>query len=168
MFLFKTYTESSISSKQESLDRQRAAFEPATIQELLRLDRRLMASSELLRNHMAISLLFEDLEARTGTNVRFNDFKFESLTAGKKTINMSGTARSFNSVALQADAFGKSTLFKDPIFSNLNIDAKGIVIFDFAGIVDTARLNYAALATAPIVDIDERITEPLPESPLEP
>ncbi len=148
LFLLKAYTTSSIASKKDSLDRQRAAFEPATIQELLRLDRRLQSAGELLKVHIAPSLLFAELESRTGANVRFRNFVYESATAGKKTVVMSGSAKSFNAVALQADAFGKSTIFKDPLFSNLNIDAAGNVVFEFSSVVDIARIRYAASASA--------------------
>lgn len=145
MFLFKTYTEQSIISKRQSLDRQRAAFEPATIEELLRLDKRITASQGLLKAHTALTLLFDDLEARTGENVRFKNFSYESSGQGKFMIVMGGTAQSFNAVALQSDAFGKSTIMKDPIFSNLNLDQDGNVVFDFSAVVDVTRINYASL-----------------------
>lgn len=143
MFLFKTYTEQSIISKRQSLDRQRAAFEPATIEELLRLDKRITASQGLLKSHTALSLLFEDLEGRTGENVRFKNFKYESSGQGKFVITMGGTAKSFNAVALQSEVFGKSSVIKDPIFSGLNLDQNGEVVFDFSAVIDPARINYA-------------------------
>lgn len=144
MFLFKTYTEQSIVSKRQSLDRQRAAFEPSTIEELLRLDKRINASQTLLKSHTALSLFFDDLESRTGENVRFKNFKYESTGQGKFAVTMGGTAKSFNAVALQSDSFGKSSIIKDPIFSGLNLDQNGEVVFDFAAVVDPTRINYAA------------------------
>jgi hypothetical protein len=158
IFLLKTYTVQSIESKKVSLDRQRAAFEPATIEALLRLDKRINASSGLLKSHVALSLLFDDLEARTNTNVRYKNFKYEPGGSGRFLISMSGTAKSFNAVALQSDSFGKSTIIKDPIFSNLNLDQNGDVIFDFTGVIDTSRVSYAAAALSAV--------EPVP--PIEP
>lgn len=145
VFGLKTYTEQSISSKRVSLDRQRAAFEPATIEELLRLDRRLVSSQTLLQNHTALTLVFDDLEARTGENIRFKNFKFEPFGLDRSAVTMSGTARSFNAVAIQSNSFGKSAIVKDPIFSNLNLDPSGNVVFDFTGVIDPARVNFAAL-----------------------
>ncbi len=145
VFLFKTYTEQSITAKRQSLDRQRAAFEPATIEELLRLDKRIIASQALLKSHTSLTLLFEDLEARTGENVRFKNFKYTSAGQGAYTVVMNGTARSFNAVALQSDAFGKSNIMKDPIFTNLNLDQSGEVVFDFSAMIDPARISYASL-----------------------
>ena len=145
IFLLKSYTESSIASKKQSLDRQRAAFEPATIEELLRLDKRLNASSGLLKTHTALTLLFNDLETRTGENVRFKTFKYEPGGPNRFVVSMNGIAKSFNAVALQSDSLGKSNVMKDPIFSNLNLDQGGDVVFDFSADIDPARINYGSL-----------------------
>jgi hypothetical protein len=159
VFLLKTYTEQSIASKKESLDRQRSAFEPATIEELLRLDKRINASHGLLKSHTAVSLMFADLEARTVENVRFRDFKYEAAGQGRFVLSMSGEARSFNSVAIQSDSFGKSTILKDPIFANLNLDQNGDVIFDFSAVVDPVRISYAAAVLDAVTPSND---EPLP------
>lgn len=147
-FLFYAYTTQNISSKQASLERQRSAFEPATIEELSRLDKRLTAAQKLLKTHVALSLLFNDLESKTGVNLRFKDFSYAAAGPGKMVITMSGSAKSFNAVALESDALGKSTLLKDPIFSNLNIDQTGSVIFNFTAEVDTTRINYATVVAS--------------------
>lgn len=165
VFLLKSYTEQSIASKRISLDRQRAAFEPATIEELLRLDKRINASSALLKSHYALTLIFDDLEARTGENVRFKSFKYEPAGAGRFVVSMNGTAKSFNSVAIQSDSFGKSNVVKDPIFSNLNLDQNGNVVFDFSAFVDPVRINFAtmiagAAASQEVPDAVEELITP--------
>lgn len=167
-FLFKTYTEQSIASKRQSLDRQRAAFEPATIEELLRLDKRLTASQGLLKTHVALSLLFDDLESRTNLNVRFRNMKYEPGGTGRFIVTMSGNAKSFNAVALQSDAFGKSTVLRDPIFSNLNLDQDGNVVFDFTAVVDPVRVSYAAAVAAAPAATDVFGPAPEEEEPINP
>ncbi len=166
VFLFKTYTQQSIASKQDSLEKQRAAFEPATIEELARLDRRIGASSQLLKTHIALSLLFQDIEGRTDINVRFKNFKYEPAGSGRMSVSMSGTAKSFNAVALQSDIFGKSTILKDPIFSNLNLDQAGNVVFDFTAVIDPARVSYAASVAGAV--LDSTSTEPGSTTPAVP
>lgn len=148
VFAFQAYTVSSIASKQSSLERQRSAFEPATIEELSRLDKRLSSSEKLLKTHTALSLLFGDLETRTNTNVRFRDFTYEQTAPGKMTITMNGSARSFNAVALQSESFAQSTYLSDPIFSNLNIDQNGNVVFTFMANINVDRISYGALIAA--------------------
>lgn len=167
VFGLKTYTEQSIASKKVSLDRQRAAFEPATIEELLRLDKRLESSGALLKSHTAVTLIFDDLETRTGENVRFKSFKYESAGQDRYVVSMNGVAKSFNAVAIQSDSFGKSAIIKDPIFSNLNLDQGGDVVFDFTGVIDPVRINFATLI-AGVGAGAGGLPEPSGEAPLEP
>lgn len=164
LFLFQSYTAQSIAAKNESLNRQRSAFEPATILELLRLEARIGASEELLGKHTALSLLFDDLEARTNTNVRFRDFSFDNNGA-EYVLTMDGIAKSFNAVALQSDSFGKSTLLSDPIFSNLNLDDTGNVVFNFTATVEIARINYALAAAQAATAPQAPEVEPLIQTP---
>ena len=145
LFLFENYTVGAIEAKRASLDRQRAAFEPATIKALARLDRRLDAGGRLLQSHVALSNIFQELEARSVQTLRFSDFSYAPGNLGNMVIIMNGEAQSFNAVAVQADALGASPLFKDPIFSNLNIDKEGKVIFTFTANVDPVRISYATL-----------------------
>jgi hypothetical protein len=56
---------------------------------------------------------------------------------------MGGIASSFSSVALQSDIFGENKFIQEPIFSNLNLDSKGDVIFDFSAFVDPRLLSYS-------------------------
>lgn len=141
-FLFKQYLIQSINSKKESLDRARAAFQPDTIKELQRVDTRLIVGSNLLAAHQSPSLLFDEIEARTLASVRFNNFQFGAGTGSMLKISMSGTAKSFNAVALQSDAFGASEILSNPIFSNMNFDQTGNVAFDVSAAVNGDRIRY--------------------------
>ncbi len=142
LFLFERYSLVAVQSKRESLERSRAAFEPATIQELMRLDTRITTGKMLLREHVALSKLFDELEERTLMNVRFNDFSYESADQTRILLTASGEAESFNAVALQSDAFSKSSIITEPIFSNVNISKEGRINFDFTAIIDTSRMTY--------------------------
>jgi hypothetical protein len=150
IFLFKQYLINQINSKKESLDRARAAFQPDTIKELVRVDTRLQVGAALLGTHPSPSLLFDEIEARTLVSVRFNNFQFGAGTAGALTVSMNGTAKSFNAVALQSDAFGASEVLSNPIFSNMNFDQTGNVAFDVTASVNADRLRYLRGASIPV------------------
>jgi hypothetical protein len=165
VFLFEQYTIQSIASKQQSLERSRAAFEPATIKELSRLDSRIDSGMTLLGTHPALSLLFNDLEARTLASVRFSDFKYEIAGPSRVVLTMKGQAASFNAVALQSDAFSKSDIITEPIFSNVNINSSGSIDFDFSGIIDSSRMKYTgANATPPVTPTTATTTTPAPQT----
>lgn len=143
MFLFKQFTIQSIAAKQASLERSRAAFEPATIKELSRLDTRIKSGEKLLSEHIALSKLFDELEALVLNSVRFTDFSYTASGAGKVVMSANGEAESFNAVALQSGGFSKSDIITDPIFSNVNIGGTGSIQFDFEAVIDTTRLTYS-------------------------
>lgn len=142
MYAFEKYTMQSIASKKLSLERSRAAFEPATIRELARLDARINTGYSLLRQHVSVSQLFDEIETRTLSSVRFNDFSYSIADASRVLLTASGEAVSFNAVALQSDAFSKSSIITEPIFSNVNISKTGTIVFNFSAIIDTSRIGY--------------------------
>lgn len=148
IFIFERYTLQSIESKRQSLERSRAAFEPATIKELSRLDTRINTGYALLQKHVAVSALFDELEKRTLSTVRFNDFAYSIADASRVIVTASGEAASFNAVALQSDAFSKSSIITEPIFSNVNISKTGTIIFNFTAVIDTTRMGYTGPSTA--------------------
>lgn len=147
IFVFERYTFQSIESKRQSLERSRAAFEPATIKELSRLDTRINTGYSLLQKHVAVSALFDELEKRTLSTVRFNDFAYSIADASRVIMTASGEAASFNAVALQSDAFSKSSIITEPIFSNVNISKTGTIIFNFTAVIDTTRMGYTGPST---------------------
>ena len=149
-FLFEQFTKTQITAKKESLDRARAAFEPATIQELLLLDKRLSSATALLSTHTAPSRLFEVIEGATLSSVRFGDFSLSESDTGTLTLTMKGQAASFNAVALQSDAFGKTGIFSNPIFGGLNLDDKGTAVFTFSAVVNTEALAYQPRTTGSV------------------
>lgn len=155
MFLFEQFTLQNIERKRTSLERARAAFEPSTIKELARLDARLTSAEILLNGHIAPSLLFDEIEAKTLSSVRFKDFALGESGPGRLMVTMAGEAQSFNALALQSDIFGKSPFFTEPIFSNFNIDSSGNVVFGFSAVVSLSEIAYRGTsggAQAPAVE----------------
>lgn len=142
IFLFEQFTVQNIERKRQSLDRARAAFEPATIKELSRLNTRITSGGALLDSHIAPSLLFSEIEEKTLSSVRFRDFALSESGPGRLVISMSGEAVSFNALALQSDIFGESPFFSEPLFANFNIDNNGNVVFDFTAVVNLTEIAY--------------------------
>jgi hypothetical protein len=143
VFLYQEFLTSSIERKQQSLEKARAEFEPAFIQEISRFDSRINSAKTILERHLALSALFKLLEAKTLKSIQFEGFSYLIEGDGRINIFMKGKARSFSSIALQSDIFGKDKFIKEPIFSNLNLDQKGNAIFDFSAFIDRDLLSYA-------------------------
>lgn len=142
IFLYQQFLLQDINKKKDSLDRAKAAFEPALIEEIGRLDVRMKSAEEILNNHKALSVFFDLLETNTLVSLQFQNLGYKIDEAGRVSVSMSGVASSFSSVALQSDIFGKNKFIKEPIFSNLNLDNKGNVVFDFSAFIDPRLLLY--------------------------
>lgn len=142
VFIYKKGMEKSIADARTTLDKSRAAFDPDFIKTIVRLNSRMEIGRQLLRTHVAVSPIFEVLEKYTLATVSFDDMKFIKKNDGKVEITMSGTARNYNSIALQSDVFGKSNYLRDALFEDLNLDDRGNVSFTFSATVDPAIVVY--------------------------
>mgnify|MGYP001601291959 CR=1 FL=1 len=143
IYVYKSSLASQVTELSASLDRARSAFEPSLVETLQTLDKRFTASKEVLANHSTLSPVFTSLEDLTLKSVRFTKFTYEiPADTGVLTVKMTGSARSYTSIALQSDMLGRNKYFKDVVFSNLQLDAAGNVGFDLEFSIDPAFLNY--------------------------
>ena len=147
LYFYKTSLTKSLAQMEGDLSKARNRFEPSKITELQLLDKRLRASSEILSNHIAISPIFQALQAITMKTVRYTQFSYElgNDKDAMVTVKISGIATGYRSIALQSDLFttkdeGKN--FIDPVFSNLSLNEKGNVLFDLEFSVDPSFVDY--------------------------
>mgnify|MGYP007077386413 CR=1 FL=1 len=142
VFLYLQFEQASLASKSEQLQRAQEAFEPALIAELTRLDDRMIAAETILGQHIAPSELFRILEDLTLETISLTSLNFQANSGSGMEMNLTGIARSVNSIALQADLFGKHVAITSPIFSNINRDETG-VLFDVAATLNPVALRYS-------------------------
>lgn len=147
LYFYKGILTQNITKMESDLNLAKNRFEPAKINQLQLLDKRLNASSEILSKHIAISPIFQALELLTMKTVRYTKFDY-SFTDDKNPggsiiiVSMSGQAVGYRSIALQADLFSKNKNLIDPVFSNLSLDDKGNVLFDLVFSVDASFVDY--------------------------
>ncbi len=150
VFLEKQTLVSAITSEQDVIKKNINSFEPATIENIVELNSRISVANTLLKNHVAVSPIFDFLQARTLKNVRFKNFNFSqsaisnSGTTGVQ-ITMSGQSRDWATLASQADEFGKADwkkIIQEPKISNFNLNADGSVSFQFSAFINPEFLVY--------------------------
>jgi hypothetical protein len=144
LYFYKLTLEKSIIKMENDLNLAQNRFEPSKIVQLQTLDRRLNASSEILAKHITISPIFKILQDLTMKSVRYTRFSYawsEDKTT-KVTINLSGQAVGYRSIALQSDLFAENKQLIDPVFSNLTLDNSGNVLFELEFTVDPALVDY--------------------------
>ncbi|HEY4503880.1 MAG TPA: hypothetical protein VJJ28_02125 [Candidatus Paceibacterota bacterium] len=128
-------------------------FNLALIEELKKANIKIDLAKELLKNHIVVSEVFNMIGGLTIDGVRFNSFDFSAPDilnqAGKPfKINMKGVANNFSSVAFQSDVFGRSQKYgtnkviKNPVLSDLQVDANGNVGFNFSAEIVGTDILY--------------------------
>ncbi|HEY5383332.1 MAG TPA: hypothetical protein VIJ88_02130 [Candidatus Paceibacterota bacterium] len=142
-FAYTQYLNNAIASKSKSLALAEGAYDPGTIQDLLRMDNRLNQSKTLLASHVAVSGIFALLSTQTLEQVSFSNFQYTLGPNGTAHITMQGTADSFSTVALQSDQFGGNKLLKNVVFSGITVGTNGSVGFSVSADVDSSVLSYS-------------------------
>jgi hypothetical protein len=145
-FGWHKYLDSAKVKIQSDLDRNVKSFEPQTLDEYVRLNNRIDSAKILLSKHVAISYIFDFLSENTIQSVKFNDFKYEITPDGSANLSMNGEAKSYNAVAYQAEVFGRERSLKTPLFSNLDLDTFGNVVFNFTTQIDPGFITYTRKA----------------------
>ncbi|HEY4496371.1 MAG TPA: hypothetical protein VJC04_03405 [Candidatus Paceibacterota bacterium] len=140
-YFYKQSVKREIAKMDTDLARTREIFQQATIAEFKKLSNRLSVADKLLNSHTALSRVFNILEETTLKSIYFNSFYLTGADKGFALI-LKGVAKNFSSAALQSNVFSKNQFIKNPIFSNLNLDLKGNVIFDIAASIDPSFLSY--------------------------
>lgn len=172
VFLYDQFLQASSASKVDQLERATAAFEPALIHELTRLDDRMRVAGDVLGGHIAPSAFFRMLEQATVSTITFSSLTFEASDPARMNIRMDGVAGSMNAIALQADLFSKIGMVTSPIFSNIDRRPDG-VHFSFTALLNPTALNYAGLIRGVTDSIPQKLStssasEQLPASPFDP
>jgi hypothetical protein len=147
LYLYKNMLKKNITEMDANLTLAKERFEPAKINQLQTLGKRISASNQILAQHVAISPIFEELQKSTMKTIRYTSFSYEFgdlKTTGSNKINvlLSGQAIGYRSIALQADLLSKNKSILDPTFSNLTLDEKGNVLFDLEFSVDPDFIDY--------------------------
>lgn len=119
VFAYEGLLNAQVASRDDQLRRAEGAFEPRVIEDLSRLDNRLLRARELLQRHLAPSGIFDFLSQATLEQVQFTKFSYRIEGQGSAVISLTGSADTFSTVALQSDQFGSARLLKNVVFSNV-------------------------------------------------
>lgn len=145
VYFWQSALTTQVKDAQASLQKARDKFEINSVRDLQTLEKRLGSADELVTNHIVMAPIFQALQEMTLKTVRFTKFSYTftgTTNVKDMQIKMSGIAKNYNSLALQADALGKNKYFRDPIFSNLSLDDKGNILFEVQFSLDPIFLSY--------------------------
>ena len=141
-FGYQQVLNRTIADKDADLKLREGEFNSGTIQDLLRIDRRITQTRALLQKHVAPSAILYFLSTITLKRVQLNSFDATINKDGGATLGLSGVADSFSSVALQSDQFGATKVLKDVVVSGVSVNEKGKVSFSVNATVDPTLILY--------------------------
>jgi hypothetical protein len=162
VFGYKKVLEGRIASMEADLNTARASLQPDLIQELSRANARFQSAEKLLNNHITVSSFFNLLESLTLQAVSFNKFTYLMTDSGNVSVTMGGEARSYATVALQAQTFADDDNFDNPQFSDLDLNDDGEVVFTFKSGIKPQLISYSEVFSG-----DDSVIVP-PAGPVEP
>lgn len=146
VFLYTQYLQSSNASKLSQLNSAEAAFDPTLIEQLTRLNTRMITAQSLLSAHLAPSQLFSMLDQSTVQDISFTSLTYDATNPQQIALTMTGVAGSVNSIALQAQVFSQSGIITNPIFSDIDAEEDG-VHFDFSALVNPSAITYEGMVS---------------------
>lgn len=143
LYLWKNYLITQKHQLSDSLGKVGETFEQETISKLELYDKRVSAARQVLTGHIVLSPMFELLGKLTLPSIQYTKFQHTTTDKGF-TVSMSGVARDYRSIALQADVFNSNEgrSFRNVVFSNLTKNKDNTVGFDVGFIVDQGLLSY--------------------------
>lgn len=147
VFAYNIYVNKRTDSLKTQLSQVVADLQPNLINNLSRLNDRIVSTNSLLAKHIALSGFFSFLGDTTLVNIRFSSFDYgTNSNSNLLTIKMIGQAKSFSDIALQAEKFADpqyAAYIKSPVFSNLGLDKSGNVTFSFSASIDPSTYLYS-------------------------
>jgi hypothetical protein len=152
VYLSKNILIQQIEANQKKIEANKSGVisDTSEVENLVSLSSRINIAKQLLDKHVSIYPIFDFLQQGTLKSVRFKNFSFTSNGKNDSGINtvsiqLSGQARDWETVASQADEFGKPewrNIINEPKMSNLSLGADGSISFTFTAQVTPGALVY--------------------------
>lgn len=144
VYLYRDSLSKRVDEMKLSLDRAQNIFEKSLLEDLELLDKRIEAASVILKDHIAVSPIFQVLQDITLPTVRYIDFTYEIDTVNSNVVHvyMTGEAVSYDAITLQAELFSDNRFIRNPIFSNFSLDTTGNVDFDLTFDVSRSLVSF--------------------------
>lgn len=149
VFGYQHYLEGVRTAKQAQVQQAQASIDSAQLSTFIRARDRFSAAEGLLDGHVAVSNFLGLLESLTLTNVRFTSLSFTLADDRSAEIKMDGTARTFNSLAVESSAFAAEKRVKRAIFSGIKVNQNGTVAFSLDANLEPELLAFTADGLAP-------------------
>lgn len=121
-----------------SLEVDKRNLDEDLLKKMQRFDNKIKAGQTILNNHKTLIPLFDTLGSLTLKTVRYSSFGLKD-----NEVTISGSANSYEDIAIQSKIFETNKNLISPLFSNLDLDTKGDVTFKLTFKVVPELLSYS-------------------------
>lgn len=143
---YKFYLNYSIAQMGRELETLRSQIATSQTNEIIRLNSRITTTEMLVQNHKVLTPVFAFLESSTPQSVSLREFNFATTDKGPQVV-IKGLAKSYSSLALEAATIGKNASFKNPQFSDIQLDQNGNVAFTMMATLSPDLLSYQKMVS---------------------
>lgn len=160
VYLYQQSLTAQEAKVQTSITQAQDSIGTSFVSDMQRLSNRITSVKSLIQNHVVVSPIFAALQATTLQSVQYKSFTYQFITdpatnAKMVEVDITGTAVSYATLALQSDAYAQSPIIKNPIFSQLVVDNKTQQVgFKLVFTVNPGDLSYVtfinSLPAAPV------------------
>lgn len=113
IYFYAVQVETQLENVKSDLEAARARFSERDIETVRALEKKLLASNQLLSEAAAPSRIFADIESVATSDIQFSAFKYERLPGQQFRVTLEGKADDFNQALYQRDLLGSSVLFRN-------------------------------------------------------
>jgi len=143
VYAWRYTLQKQVANSEASLVKAREEFDQNFIGYVNRLNTRIETSKSLLSGHIGASPIFGFIAQHTLKTVSYSNFSYSYEADGSVKVVLSGIAKSYSTIALQSEEFGKQNQYiKNPVFSNLTLDQSGNVTFTLSAFLDKSLISY--------------------------
>jgi|JI10StandDraft_1071094.scaffolds.fasta_scaffold596473_2 hypothetical protein len=158
VYAYGKYLDNAISVKGEEIKAAIAGVNSSTVEDFITLRNRFSAGKNLLESHIAFSQFLDVLEKATLQNVRFTSLRYVMEDNNVITVSMSGTAKSFNALAVESNTFAREPYIKGAIFSDITTQLDGTVTFSVNAKLDPELITM-------VNPLDQEVLQQQPATP---
>ena len=160
-YAYDRYLSHALQVKAEELAAAQRDVNQDQVEDFIRLRDRLTHGRDLLSSHIALSQVFDVFETQTLATVRFSSLELTVADDATARLEIAGTARNFNALAAQSNAFAAEKGIRRAIFSGIVVNQNNTVNFRLTADLDS-RLLISRGTEAPAIDA---LTVPVAPAP---
>ncbi|MDB5255135.1 MAG: hypothetical protein JWL92_511 [Candidatus Nomurabacteria bacterium] len=148
VYFYKQSLDSQRANLQAQIAQAQEGLGTSFVTDMKRLSQRIEGVKSLIRGHVVVTPIFAALQATTLQSVQYQNFTYEFLTdktTNTQTVSVTikGIAKNYATLALQSDAYAKSPIIHNPVFSGLTVEDKTARVgFKLTFSVNGADLSY--------------------------